>query len=76
MATERKYGQTPEDVTHSPAEAEMPVYQSGEGDPVNRAGSEARWGPENVGGVWLFAMALGALFISVLILFLVIGLFV
>lgn len=75
MATRRQYGQTPEDVTRLPAEADKPVLQSGEGDPVNQAASEARWGRENVSGVWLFAIGLGALLISVLILFLILGLF-
>ena len=75
MATERNYGQTAEDVTSRPAEADKPIYQTGEGDPVNRSTGEARWGRENVGGVWLFAMALGALFIATLILFLILGLF-
>jgi hypothetical protein len=75
MSTQGQYGQTREDVTKLPAEADKPVLQSGEGDPVNRPAAEARWGAENIGGVWLFAMALGALFISALIVFLILGLF-
>lgn len=75
MTTQRHYGQTQEDVDELPAEAGKPVYKTGEGDPVNQPAAEARWGAENVGGVWLFAVGLGALLVSVLILFLIIGLF-
>jgi hypothetical protein len=75
MTTRREYGQTQADLDKLPAEADKPVYKTGEGDPVNRPAAEARWGVENVGGVWLLAIGLGALFVAVLILFLVIGLF-
>jgi hypothetical protein len=74
--TTQRYGQTQEDLDQLPAEADKPLYKTGEGDPVNRPAAEARWGVENVGGVWLLAIGLGALFVSVLILFLIIGLFV